>query len=636
MEYAIVFLPLLGSIISGFFGKRLGDKICQILTSIFVSISAILSLFIFYKVIVENYSSNKLIFKWINSGDFVVNWSIYVDSLTAVMLVIVSLISSIIHFYSVGYMSHDSHKPRFMSYLSLFTFSMLTLVSADNFLQLFFGWEGVGLCSYLLIGFWYKKRTANAAAIKAFIVNRVGDFGFAIGIFLIFFFYGTVNYNEVFEHTPTLIQKEVIFLGIEFNLITLICLLLFFGAMGKSAQIFLHTWLPDAMEGPTPVSALIHAATMVTAGVFLIVKCSPIFEYSQTALNVVTLVGMTTAFFAASVALVQNDIKKIIAYSTCSQLGYMFFAAGLGAYNVAIFHLFTHAFFKALLFLGAGCVIHSFNEEQDIRSMGGVWKKIPYTYALMIIGTLALTGFPFLSGFYSKDAIIEFAYSKDTNIGYFAAITGIITALLTAIYSWRLIFKTFHGKYNNKNNNFSSIQESPLIMLFPSFLLALGAIFTGILFKEMFIGYENIKFWKDSILFLETINYPHPPNWFLFLTPIIVISAIPISYFLFLKNEKILKDLVLKNQLIYNFLVNKWYFDELYNYVFVEPVKKIGLFLWRRGDINTIDKYGPDGLSRLIKIISDKAVNFQSGYLYHYAFVMLIGFSILLTYLILT
>ena len=636
MEYAIVFLPLLGSIISGFFGKRLGDKICQIFTSTFVSISAILSIFIFYKVIVENYSSNKLIFKWINSGDFVVNWSIYIDSLTAVMLVIVSLISSIIHFYSVGYMSHDSHKPRFMSYLSLFTFSMLTLVSADNFLQLFFGWEGVGLCSYLLIGFWYKKRAANAAAIKAFIVNRIGDFGFAIGIFLIFFFYGTVNYNEVFQQTPMLIQKEVIFLGIQFNLITLICLLLFFGAMGKSAQIFLHTWLPDAMEGPTPVSALIHAATMVTAGVFLIVKCSPIFEYSQTALNVVTLVGMTTAFFAASVALVQNDIKKIIAYSTCSQLGYMFFAVGLGAYNVAIFHLFTHAFFKALLFLGSGSVIHAFKDEQNIRNMGGVWKKIPYTYALMIIGTLALTGFPFLSGFYSKDAIIEFAYLKGTNIGYFAATTGIITALLTAIYSWRLIFKTFHGKYNNKNNNFSSIQESPLIMLFPSCLLALGALFTGILFKEMFIGYENIKFWKDSILFLESINFTHPPNWFLFLTPIIVISAIPISYYLFLKNEKILKDLVLKNQSIYNFLVKKWYFDELYNYVFVEPVKKIGLLLWRRGDINTIDKYGPDGLSRLIKAISDKAVNFQSGYLYHYAFVMLVGFSILLTYLILT
>ena len=634
MEYAIVLLPLLGSIVSGFFGKKLGAKLCQILTSSFVSISAILSLFIFYKVFVQDYSSNKLIFNWISSGDFHVNWSIQIDSLTSVMLVIVSLISSIIHFYSIGYMSHDPHKPRFMSYLSLFTFAMFTLVSADNFLQLYFGWEGVGLCSYLLIGFWFKKPSANAAAIKAFVVNRVGDFGFAIGIFLIFFFYGTVNYNEVFQQTPLLIQKEIIFLGIEFNLITLICLLLFLGAMGKSAQILLHTWLPDAMEGPTPVSALIHAATMVTAGVFLVVRCSPIFEYSQTALNVVAIVGMITAFFAASVALVQNDIKKIVAYSTCSQLGYMFFAAGVGAYHVAIFHLFTHAFFKALLFLGSGCVIHSFNEEQDIRSMGGVWKKIPYTYALMIIGTLALTGFPFLSGYYSKDAIIEFAYLKGSTVGYYAASVGIFTALLTAMYSWRLIFKTFHGKYNNKKNNLNSIQESPLIMLIPSCLLAIGAIITGILFKEMFIGFDT-QFWNNSILFLQTIQHDHPPTWLLVLTPLIVIVTIPTAYYLFVKNERILKNFVLKNQLLYNFLINKWYFDDLYNFIFVEPIKKIGLFFWRRGDINTIDRYGPDGLSRLVKIISDKAVNFQSGYLYHYAFVMLIGFSILLTYLIL-
>ena len=635
MEYAIVFLPLLGSFISGFFGKNLGGKTCQILTSSFISISAILSIFIFYQVVVDDYSSNKLIFNWISSGDFNVNWSINIDPLTSVMLVIVSLISSIIHFYSIGYMSHDPHKSRFMAYLSLFTFSMLTLVSADNFLQLFFGWEGVGLCSYLLIGFWYKKPSANAAAIKAFIVNRVGDFGFAIGIFLIFFFYGTVNYNEVFEQTPLLSNHEIIFLGIEFNLITLICLLLFIGAMGKSAQILLHTWLPDAMEGPTPVSALIHAATMVTAGVFLVVKCSPIFEYSQTALNVVATVGMITAFFAATVALVQNDIKKIVAYSTCSQLGYMFFAAGVGAYHVAIFHLFTHAFFKALLFLGAGCVIHSFKEEQDITLMGGAWKKIPYTYSLMIIGTLALTGFPFLSGYYSKDAIIEFAYLKGSTIGYYAAAIGIITAFLTAIYSWRLIFKTFHGKFNNKDNNLSSVQESPLIMLLPSCLLAIGAILCGVLFKETFIGKDNLNFWNDSILFLQSVENVHPPNWLLLLTPIIVILAIPVSYYLFIQNEKILRNFLLKNQLLYNFLLKKWYFDELYNLIFVEPIKKIGLFLWRKGDINTIDKYGPDGLSKLVKNISDKAVNFQSGYLYHYAFVMLVGFSILLTYLIL-
>ena len=420
----------------------------------------------------------------------------------------------------------------------------------------------------------------------------------------------------------------------EFNLITLICLLLFFGAMGKSAQILLHTWLPDAMEGPTPVSALIHAATMVTAGVFLVVRCSPIFEYSQVALNVVAIIGMITAFFAASVALVQNDIKKIIAYSTCSQLGYMFFAAGVGAYHVAIFHLFTHAFFKALLFLGSGCVIHSFKEEQDIRLMGGVWKKIPYTYSLMIIGTLALTGFPFLSGYYSKDAIIEFAYLKGSTVRYYAVAVGIFTALLTAIYSWRLIFKTFHGKFNNKKNNLSSVQESPLTMLIPSCMLAIGAIITGVLFKEMFIGSET-QFWNNSIIFLEIIQYDHPPNWLLIITPILVIIAIPSAYYLFVENEKILNNFILKNQLLYNFLVNKWYFDDLYNFIFVEPIKRIGLFLWKKGDINTIDRYGADGLSRIIKIISNKAVNFQSGYLYHYAFVMLIGFSILLTYLIL-
>ena len=635
MEYFIVLLPLLGSIVSGFFGKHLNTRSCLILTSVLVLISAILSIFIFYQTLANDYSSNKLIFNWISSGDFNVNWSIKVDSLTSVMLVVVSLISSIIHFYSIGYMSHDPHKLRFMSYLSLFTFSMLTLITADNFLQLFFGWEGVGLCSYLLIGFWYKRSSANTAAIKAFVVNRVGDFGFAIGIFLIFYFYGTLNYNEVFELTPNFVEKEIIFLGLQFNLVTLICLMLFIGAMGKSAQIILHTWLPDAMEGPTPVSALIHAATMVTAGVFLVVRCSPIFEYSQTALNVVASVGMLTAFFAATVAIVQNDIKKIIAYSTCSQLGYMFFAAGIGAYHVAIFHLFTHAFFKALLFLGAGCVIHSFKEEQDIRLMGGVFKKIPYTYALMIIGTLALTGFPFLSGYYSKDAIIEFAYFKGSPIGYYVVAVGIFTALLTSIYSWRLIFKTFHGKYNNKNNKLSSIKESPIIMLIPTFLLSLGAILTGMIFKETFIGKDSFEFWDNSILFLQSFHHAHPPIWLFTITPLLVILSIPVSYYLFIKNEKILKSFISRNRFLYNFLLNKWYFDEFYDFVFVKPLKKAGLFFWKNCDKNIIDKFGPDGLSNLVKIISNKAINFQSGYLYHYAFVMLIGFSILLTFLIL-
>ncbi len=632
MEYIIIFLPLIASIISGFFGKKIKSN--EYIISSLILISAFLSIFIFYKVIFHDYSSNKIIFNWITSGNFVVNWSINIDSLTSVMLVVVSLISSIVHFYSIGYMSHDPHKPRFMAYLSLFTFSMFFLITADNFLQLFFGWEGVGLCSYLLIGFWFKRPEANTAAIKAFIVNRVGDFGFAIGIFLIFIYFKTVNYNEVFDQVPLLVDKEVFFLGLEFNLITLICFMLFFGAMGKSAQIFLHTWLPDAMEGPTPVSALIHAATMVTAGVFLVVRCSPIFEYSEVALNFVAIIGMLTAFFAATVALAQNDIKKIIAYSTCSQLGYMFFAIGVGAYHVAIFHLFTHAFFKGLLFLGSGSVIHAFNDEQDIRFMGGVWKKIPYTYTLMIVGTLALTGFPFLSGYYSKDAIIEFAYFKGSNIGYYATFIGISTACLTSIYSWRLIFKTFHGKYKSKKNNLSKIHESPLTMLIPASFLGLGSILVGFLFKDIFIGEESSNFWGSSILFLENIIHQHPPLWLPITITLLIILPIPISYYLFINNQKILNVFCLKNKGLYNFFLNKWYFDEIYDLFFVEPIKKVGLFFWQRGDIKTIDRFGPDGLSRIIKRISDSSVNFQSGYLYHYAFVMLLGLTILLTYLI--
>ena len=633
MELTLLFLPLIGSIVSGFFGKRIGDKYSEILTSTLVSISTILSIIIFYKVIFENYNNNIIISSWINSGFLSVNWSIKIDALSSVMLVVVTLISSLVHIYSIGYMSHDPHKTRFMSYLSLFTFAMLTLVTSDNFLQLFFGWEGVGLCSYLLIGFWYKKNSANSAAIKAFIVNRVGDFGFALGIFLIFYSYNTLNYVEVFNAVPNSLNKDIEFLGLKINSINLICILLFIGAMGKSAQIFLHTWLPDAMEGPTPVSALIHAATMVTAGVFLVVRCSPIFEYSQLALNIITIVGMTTAFYAATVALVQNDIKKIIAYSTCSQLGYMFFAAGVGAYNVAMFHLFTHAFFKALLFLGSGSVIHSFKNEQDINKMGGVWKKLPYTWILMIIGTLALTGFPFLSGFYSKDAIIEFAYLKGTNLGYYAATFGILTAFLTAVYSWRLIFKTFHGNFNNSKLKIETLHESPLIMILPLIILALGAIFSGILFKNLFINQE-INFWKDSIMFLIPLSTNHPPLWVILITPVIVTISIPISYYLFIKNNNICNWLANENKPIYNFLVNKWYFDELYNYIFVKQIKKIGTFFWKKIDINTIDKFGPDGISSLVKFFSDRVVKFQSGHIYHYAFIMLLGFSALLTYLI--
>ena len=636
MEILLLFLPLIASIISGFFGKYIGDRASEIVTSLLVSIAAIISLILFYNVIVNHYESNIVIATWINSGTLNVNWSIKVDALSSVMLVIITLISSLVHIYSIGYMSDDPHKPRFMAYLSLFTFAMLTLVTADNFLQLFFGWEGVGLCSYFLIGFWFKKDTANAAAIKAFVVNRVGDFGFALGIFLIFYLFGTVNYSEVFALIPQIIDKELFFLGIQIKAIDLICILLFIGAMGKSAQIFLHTWLPDAMEGPTPVSALIHAATMVTAGVFLVVRCSPIFEYSPVTLNIITVVGMTTAFFAATVALVQNDIKKIIAYSTCSQLGYMFFAAGVGAYNVAMFHLFTHAFFKALLFLGSGSIIHSFKDEQNINEMGAVYKKLPYTWILMIIGTLALTGFPFLSGFYSKDAIIEFAYLKGSTTGYYAAGIGILTALFTSIYSWRLIFKTFHGSYNNKKIKIEEMHESPLVMLVPLVILAIGAIFSGFLFKDLFIGHgDYTSFWGDSIKFLSPLSSEHPPLWFILLTPTLVLISIPIAYYLFVKNKELPNQFAQLNKPLYNFLVNKWYFDELYNILFIKSSKKIGLFFWKSIDVKIIDKFGPDGISSLIKTLSIKASKFQSGFIYQYAFMILIGFSALLTFLIL-
>ena len=635
MEISIISLPLIAAVISGFFGKFIGDRNSEILTSLLVSISAVFSAVILYEVIENQYENNIVIATWINSGSLNVNWSMKIDALSAVMLFVVTSVSALVHIYSIGYMSHDPHKPRFMAYLSLFTFAMLMLVTSDNFIQLFFGWEGVGLCSYFLIGFWFKKESANVAAIKAFVVNRVGDFGFALGIFLIFYLFGTVNYSEVFELIPTIKDKDLIFLGIEINAIDLICLLLFIGAIGKSAQIFLHTWLPDAMEGPTPVSALIHAATMVTAGVFLVVRCSPIYEYSQLALNIITIVGMSTAFFAASVALVQTDIKKIIAYSTCSQLGYMFFATGVGAYNVAMFHLFTHAFFKALLFLGSGSVIHAFKDEQNVNNMGGVWKKLPYTYTLMIIGTLALTGFPFLSGFYSKDAIIEFAYLRGNTVGYYAAGVGILTAFLTSIYSWRLIFKTFHGEYNNKEIKIDETHESPLVMLIPLVFLSVGAIFAGVAFKELFIGQEmSYYFWQNSIFFLKPLSTEHPPFWFLISTPTLVVLSIPIAYYLFIKNKNLTNRIVSVNKPLHQFLINKWYFDELYNALIVNPSKNLGLFLWKFFDLKIIDGFGPDGISTIIKKFSIKANKFQSGFIYQYAFIMLLGFSALLTFLI--
>ena len=634
MAYLIIFSPLLGFLIAGLFGRKIGDLVSQVVTSSLVGLSAIISCYYLYLFISGSEALNFVIFNWISSGSLNLNWSIYIDALTAVMLVVVTVVSFLVHVYSIGYMSHDPDKPRFMGYLSLFTFAMLMLITSDNFLQLFFGWEGVGLASYLLIGFWFKKPSANAAAIKAFVVNRVGDFGLAIGIFLIYKYTGSLNFSEVFQSIPSLVDKKINFIGIEGNIITFICVFLFIGAMGKSAQLFLHTWLPDAMEGPTPVSALIHAATMVTAGVFLVVRCSPIYEYSAISQSLIITIGASTAFFAATIGLVQNDIKKIIAYSTCSQLGYMFFAAGIGAYHIAIFHLFTHAFFKALLFLCAGSVIHSLHEEQDIRKMGGIYKKIPYTYAFMVIGTLAITGFPFLSGFYSKDAILEAAFFSSNSMGSYATIIGVITAILTSIYSWRLIYKTFHGNYRNENYAFEKVHESPLVILAPLFLLTLGAVFAGFLFKDIFIGIDHQVFWNGSIFFKEKFVLQHPPYWFLYFTPVIGFLIIFIAYYLYVKNENILNQLKETHKPVYEFLLNKWYFDEFYEFLFVKPAKAFGNFLWSKGDEKIIDGYGPNGFARIIKIISDKAVLFQSGYLYHYAFVILIGLTVLLTYLI--
>ncbi|CAN1595741.1 NuoL NADH,ubiquinone oxidoreductase subunit 5 (chain L)/Multisubunit Na+/H+ antiporter, MnhA subunit [Candidatus Pelagibacterales bacterium] len=632
MLYLILFLPLLGSFISAFFYKKIGDRTCQIITSAFVVTGAILSSIILLETIKTGKVYEYPILNWITSGSLKLHWSIYVDSLTAVMLVVVNSVSALVHIYSIGYMSHDPHKPRFMSYLSLFTFMMLSLITADNFLQLFFGWEGVGLASYLLIGFWFKKESANNASMKAFIVNRVGDLGLLIAMFLIFKTFGTLTFSEVFSQAADQSKNSIKIFGGEYNLITTICVFLFIGAMGKSAQILLHTWLPDAMEGPTPVSALIHAATMVTAGIFLVARCSPLFEYSQYALNLVTFVGATTAIFAASIAIVQTDIKRIIAYSTCSQLGYMFFAAGMGAYNVAIFHLFTHAFFKALLFLGAGSVIHAFHDEQNIEKMGGVWKKIPLTYALMLIGTLALTGFPLLAGFYSKDAIIESAYFSKSLFAGYAFVIGLTTAFITSIYSWRLIFKTFHGKYNN-TMSFEKVHESGPVMLIPLLLLAIGAIFSGYVFHGIFIG-ENTQFWGKAIFFLKQTAHEHPPLWLLILIPTLVISAIPISFILFLKRKDMVEGFINNHKPFYNFLVKKWYFDELYNLIFVKSFRGIGTFLWQRGDVKTIDAYGPDGVAKVIKNLSNRASSIQSGYLYHYATVILIGVILIVSFLI--
>ena len=638
MVYLIVFLPLLGSIIAGFWGRRLGDKLSLYLTSTLLLISMTLSWITFWQLSSNHVDKVYPLMEWMNVGDFSVVWSLRHDMLSAVMMIVITTVSAMVHIYSIGYMSHDNSKPRFMSYLSLFTFAMLMLVTSDNLIQLFFGWEGVGLASYLLIGFWYHKPSAHTAAMKAFIVNRVGDFGFILGIIAIYSVFGSLYFDEIFSDVEGLHKLSIVMLGFKINVIELIAILLFIGAMGKSAQIGLHTWLPDAMEGPTPVSALIHAATMVTAGVFLVCRMSPLLEFAPFALNVITIVGAMTAIFAATIGLTQFDIKRVIAYSTCSQLGYMFFAAGVSAYPASMFHLTTHAFFKALLFLGAGSVIHAMSDEQDMRKMGGIWKKIPITYALMWVGSLALAGIPFFAGYYSKDLILEAAWAASSNSGYFAFWLGCLAAFLTAFYSWRVLLLTFHGNFNSSKEVLDHVHESPIVMLIPLFVLALGAIFSGWYFYNDFVGYNWKEFWGDSILISEkhkAFKLAHyVPLWVKYLPIFLAILGILCAYLFYILNPNLPKILSKKFSPIYNLFYNKWYFDELYDYFFVKSFIKFGNFFWKKGDEGTIDRFGPNGISNLVKNISSKSIIIQSGYIYHYAFAMLIGLVVLITWLL--
>jgi NADH-quinone oxidoreductase subunit L len=569
---------------------------------------------------------------WIHVGGFQVDWALRVDTLTAVMLVVVTTVSALVHLYSIGYMHEDPARPRFFAYLSLFTFAMLMLVTADNLVQMFFGWEGVGLASYLLIGFWFKKKSANDAAMKAFIVNRVGDFGFALGIFLVFWLFGAVAFDPIFAGVAGKAKESWNFLGYNVNALELACVLLFMGAMGKSAQFLLHTWLPDAMEGPTPVSALIHAATMVTAGVFMVARLSPLFEYTHFAMSVVLVFGATTAFFAATVGLVQNDIKRVIAYSTCSQLGYMFVALGVGGYGIGIYHLFTHAFFKALLFLGAGSVIHAMHHEQDIRKMGGLIKVIPITAAMMFIGNIALTGFPFTAGYYSKDAIIEAAYVAHTPGHVYAFICVVLAAGLTSFYSWRLFFLTFMGKTRADKHTYEHAHESPMVMLIPLFVLAAGAILAGFPLAKAFLSDADGAFWKNAIYTAKENHLLHDMHdktklaaWVPWAPFVMMTCGFIVAWLFYMKWTHIPAQLAERHPGIYKFLLNKWYFDELYDLIFVRPAKWLGTFLWKKGDGATIDGLGPDGIAALTQRVTSRVVKLQTGYVYHYAFAMLLG-----------
>jgi NADH-quinone oxidoreductase subunit L len=615
-----------------------GSQAAEIVTSGFLVIAAVLSWIAFLTFWLGGAESQRIpVLNWFTSGTLAVDWALRIDTLTVVMLVVVNTISAVVHVYSIGYMAHDPHRPRFFAYLSMFTFAMLALVTSDNLVQLFFGWEGVGLASYLLIGFWYLRPAANAAAIKAFIVNRIGDFGFSLGIFGVFFVFSSVDYETIFANAPAVAGTTLHFLSWDFDTLTVLCLLLFMGAMGKSAQFLLHTWLPDAMEGPTPVSALIHAATMVTAGIFMVARMSPLFELAPVALTFVTFIGATTAFFAATVGLVQNDIKRVVAYSTCSQLGYMFVALGVGAYPVAIFHLFTHAFFKALLFLGSGSVIHAVGGEQDMRRMGGLRTYIPLTYWMMVIGTLALTGFPLTAGYFSKDAIIEAAYAGHNAFAGYGFTLTVIAALMTAFYSWRLIFLTFHGAPRASDDVMKHVHESPLVMMAPLYVLAAGALLAGLIFTGTFIGAGNGEFWRHALVsgeqapILEAMH--QSPFWVTSLPTLMMAIGALIAVWFYLVDPAVPVGLAARNDWLYRFLLNKWYFDELYDLIFVRPAKWLGRFLWKQGDGWFIDGFGPDGVSARVLDVTQRVVRLQSGYLYHYAFAMLIGVAALITWL---
>jgi NADH-quinone oxidoreductase subunit L len=635
----IVFLPMLGALIAGFLGPLIGPRPSEVITTLLVCVAGVLSWIVFFRVGLGGEVVEVPIARWVTSGDLDVSWALKIDTLTAVMLVVVNTVSGLVHLYSIGYMHEDDCRERFFAYLSMFTFAMLMLATSDNLLQLFFGWEGVGLASYLLIGFWYRKPEANAAAIKAFIVNRVGDFGFALGVFGVFAVFNTIQLDAVFAAAPAIAGKTMTFLGYEADILTCLCLLLFMGAMGKSAQFLLHTWLPDAMEGPTPVSALIHAATMVTAGVFMVARLSPLFELAPLALSIVTLVGVVTAFFAATVGLVQNDIKRVIAYSTCSQLGYMFAACGVGAYAAGIFHLFTHAFFKALLFLGAGSVIHALHHEQDMRVMGGLAPKMRTTWIMMLIGTLALTGvgIPHLigtAGFHSKDAVIEAAYAAQTPSNY-AFWLLVAAALMTSFYSWRLMFMTFHGTTRAEPDTFKHAHESPTVMLVPLFGLALGSVAAGFLFQRYFIGDSYKAFWGRALFEGKDNQVLHAihevPTWVGWAPFVAMALGFGIAWLYYIKAPWLPGWTARTFRPLYLFLLNKWYFDELYDWLFVRPALWLGRQLWKTGDGQIIDGLGPDGIAARVLDVTGRVVRLQTGYVYHYAFAMLIGVAFLIT-----